>query len=79
MMTLNQLTIGQKARVIDLSGEDAIAIRLMEMGLIEGTEVTFLGAAPLGDPLEFAVRGYRLSLRCSEAERIQIEPIATTA
>lgn len=76
-MTLNQLTIGQQARVIDLTGEDAITIRLMEMGLIEGTEVSFLGAAPLGDPLEFAVRGYRLSLRRSEAERIAVELLPT--
>ncbi|MBI1345099.1 iron transporter [bacterium] len=78
MPTLCELSVGQQARVLDLVGEDAIAVRLMEMGLIEGTDVSYLGAAPLGDPLEFAVRGYRLSLRRSEADRVQVEllPVA---
>lgn len=72
MTTLNELRIGQRARIVDVTGDDAIAIRLMEMGLTEGEEVEFLGVAPLGDPLEFAVRGYRISLRRSEAARVVI-------
>ena len=44
----------------------------MEMGLIEGEPIEFVGAAPLGDPLEFTLRGYRLSLRSTEARRVQI-------
>lgn len=72
MTTLNELRIGQRARIVDVTGDDAIAIRLMEMGLTEGEDVEFLGAAPLGDPLEFAVRGYRISLRRSEAARVVI-------
>jgi ferrous iron transport protein A len=73
MTTLDQLTLGQRARVAEIEGEDALAIRLMEMGLTEGEEIEFLGRAPLGDPLEFLVRGYRLSLRQSEARRVRIE------
>jgi len=72
MRTLDSLKDGERGRVVDVSGDDAVAVRLMEMGLIEGEEVAFLGKAPLGDPLEFEVRGYRLSLRVNEARRVQI-------
>ncbi len=75
MSTLDGLRTGQRARVLEVSGEDAIAVRLMEMGLIEGEEVELLVFAPLGDPLEIDVRGYRLSLRKSEAQRVLIEPL----
>lgn len=59
--------------MVEIEGEDALAVRLMEMGLTEGEEIEFLGRAPLGDPLEFLVRGYRLSLRQTEARRVRIE------
>jgi ferrous iron transport protein A len=72
MTTLNELRVGQRARIDDVSGEDAVAIRLMEMGFTEGEEIEFLGSAPLGDPLEFSLRGYRISLRRTEAARVLI-------
>lgn len=72
MPTLNELRLGQRVRIADVAGEDAVAIRLMEMGLTEGEEIELIGVAPLGDPLEFAVRGYRISLRRSEAERVLV-------
>ena len=72
-MTLLELRSGQIGVVTEVSGDDAIAVRLMEMGLVEGTPLSFVGAAPLGDPLEFRVRGYRLSLRKVEAGRVSIE------
>lgn len=72
MTTLNELRIGQRATIEDVAGDDAVAIRLMEMGFTEGEQIEFLGAAPLGDPLEFSVRGYRISLRRSEAARVVI-------
>ncbi|HTN01060.1 FeoA family protein [Planctellipticum variicoloris] len=75
MTTLNELRIGQRARIEDVTGDDAVAIRLMEMGFTDGEEIEFLGAAPLGDPLEFAVRGYRISLRRTEAARVVISPL----
>ena len=56
-------------------GSDLLATRLLEMGLTPGVEVEMLGRAPLGDPLEFEVRGYRLSLRKSEAKLVTIEPL----
>ncbi len=64
---------GERGRILDVSGEDAITVRLMEMGLTDGEEIELIGRAPLGDPIEFAVRGYRLSLRSEEAQRISIE------
>jgi ferrous iron transport protein A len=70
------LNEGQKARILDVSGEDAIAVRLMEMGLTDGEEIEHLGCAPLGDPIEFLIRGYRLSLRSTEAQRVIVEPIS---
>ena len=74
-MTLDQIPRGTLARIQDVTGDDTLAIRLMEMGLIEGEEIGLIGAAPLGDPLEFSVRGYRLSLRANEARRVVVEPL----
>jgi Fe2+ transport system protein FeoA len=50
-------------------------MRLLEMGLTPGTEVAMVGAAPLGDPLELELRGYRLSVRRSEAARVEIDQL----
>ena len=72
MRTLETLRPGESARIKQIAGEDAVACRLMEMGLIEGEPIELLGAAPLGDPLEFLIRGYRLSLRVTEAKRVTI-------
>ncbi|MFI4852078.1 MAG: ferrous iron transport protein A [Gimesia chilikensis] len=72
-MTLNEIVKGQIGRITNITGEDAISIRLMEMGLIDGEQIQLLGKAPLGDPLEFAIRGYRLSLRLNEARCVEIE------
>ncbi len=72
MITLAELAVGDIARVVQVEGADEISIRLMEMGLVPGIDVRLLGRAPLGDPLEFEVRGYRLSLRKSEAARVTI-------
>lgn len=52
---------------------DDISIRLLEMGLTPGVEVMLVGSAPLGDPLELEVRGYHLSVRKSEAARVELE------
>lgn len=75
MSTLETLSENQRARIVDVAGDDGIAVRLMEMGLTAGEEITLLGFAPLGDPIEFLVRGYRISLRTSEARRVQVEVI----
>ncbi len=76
--TLRDLSPGQKARILDIVGDDAVSIRLMEMGLTEGEEIELIGYAPLGDPIEFRVRGYRISLRANEADRVQAERLDDT-
>ena len=72
MQTLAKLPIGSSATVTKILGQDAVSVRLMEMGLIPGVTVAVQGAAPLGDPIEIELRGYRLSLRKSEASRIEV-------
>ncbi len=77
MTTLADLKEGQSATVLDVVGDDAVAQRLMEMGLTDGETVRMIGLAPMGDPIEFSVRGYRLTLRRAEAARVTIiEPNA---
>ena len=73
MTTLADLQVMAQATVLAVDGQDEISLRLLEMGLTPGTPVTRIGTAPLGDPLEFEIRGYRLSLRKTEAARVAIE------
>jgi ferrous iron transport protein A len=73
MVTLNDLSVGDSAIIVAVHGDDGIAVRLMEMGLIDGEPIELIGLAPLGDPMEFAVRGYRLSLRRDEAQRVEVQ------
>jgi ferrous iron transport protein A len=72
MPTLADIEPNQRATIVAIEGEDEISLRLMEMGLIEGDEIQVIGRAPMGDPIEIAARGYRLSLRRAEAMRIQV-------
>lgn len=75
MTRLAQLPIGARGRVLAIRDLDEIGLRLLEMGMTPGIEVTVVGCAPLGDPLELDVRGYRLSIRRSEAELVEIETV----
>jgi ferrous iron transport protein A len=70
--TLDELPIAMRAWVTRVEGDDDLSVRLLEMGLTPGVEVCILGVAPLGDPIELEVRGYRLSVRRREAQRVQV-------
>jgi len=70
---LDRVAIGGRAQVLRVEGADDVSVRLMEMGLTPGVSLVVLGAAPLGDPIELELRGYRLSLRKSEAARVKVE------
>jgi len=70
---LSDLKTGQAGTVLKISGEKQIRRRIMDMGVLKGSEVEVLRIAPLGDPIEFSVRGYNLSLRKSEAGLIDVE------
>jgi ferrous iron transport protein A len=74
MTRLADLKPGHSGRVRQIHGDDEISLRLLEMGLTPGIDVSIVGAAPLGDPLELQLRGYRLSVRKTEAARIELEP-----
>ncbi|HEY6565092.1 MAG TPA: ferrous iron transport protein A [Pirellulaceae bacterium] len=73
MTTLKELRIGKRARILDVAGGDTLAARILEMGLTPGEVVVLRSIAPLGDPLEVEIRGYRLSLRRAEAARVTIQ------
>lgn len=69
-------------RVVSVRREDVprpLRCRLLEMGVLPGTEVTLVRRAPLGDPLELRLRGYALSLRRDEADAIVVEPAEASA
>ena len=70
--SLDRLSTGHARAITDVVGGDAVSIRLLEMGLTPGEQVRVIGRAPLGDPLEVEIRGYRLSLRHSEAARVAV-------
>ena len=72
MHSLATIDIGSTTQVVDISGEDNTSLRLLEMGLTPGVEVTVVSAAPLGDPVELELRGYRLSIRRNEAARVVV-------
>jgi Fe2+ transport system protein FeoA len=75
MRTLAELEIGGRAIVAKVHGEGAIRRRLFDMGITPGAEVYLRKKAPLGDPIEIALRGYELTLRKSEAANVEISAI----
>ena len=75
MATLNELPLGTWGAIVEVQGADDVSLRLLEMGMTPGVQVRVLGVAPLGDPLELELRGYRLSVRRSEAARVAITPL----
>lgn len=70
---LNQLKPGQNGTVIRVGGEKAARRRFMEMGLLPGEEIVVERVAPLGDPVEYLVKGCHLSLRVAAAAEILVE------
>jgi Fe2+ transport system protein FeoA len=74
-VNLSELKEGQTASVVRIGGEGPIRRRLLEMGFLRGTEVYIEKYAPLKDPMELILKGYHVSLRVSEAARIQVENV----
>jgi len=73
--SLSELRIKEKGVIESVSGQDALQIRLNELGLVPGTTVCVKRFAPLGDPMELEVRGYCLSIRKQDAGRIVVKLI----
>lgn len=70
---LSRLRPGQAGRIVKVQGEPQLALRILELGLVCGTPVRLLRAAPLGGPIEVEVDGCFLSLRRNEADAISVE------
>lgn len=73
-MTLDNLRVGESARVTAVGGKGALRQHILDMGVIPGSVVTLTKLAPLGDPMELKIHGYALSLRKADAARIEVEP-----
>lgn len=71
-MTLREVKTGQTVTVERLLGEGAVRRRIMDMGITRGVEIFVRKVAPLGDPVEITVRGYELSVRKADAERVLV-------
>lgn len=70
---LSEMEKGDRGRVVKIRCRGIVHQRLMDMGLITGSEVEMQGVAPLGDPIEIKVKGYNLTLRKNEAAGITVE------
>lgn len=72
-MTLKNIKIGKKAEIIKINSSGALRRRLMDMGLTRGCIVKIRRKAPFGDPIQINIRGYELTLRLAEAEKIEVK------
>ena len=75
-MHLGQLKEGQTARILKIGGDGALRRRILEMGLLKGTEIYVEKYAPLKDPMELIIKGYHISLRVREADQIEVEVVS---
>ena len=75
MATLKDVKVGESCTVSALTGTGALKRRIMDMGLTKGTHVYVKKVAPLGDPIALDVRGYELSVRRDEAEKIEVTDV----
>ena len=72
-MTLDQLAVGHSGIVTSVGGQGALRKRLLDMGLTPKVLVSVRKIAPMGDPIELTLRGYELTLRLEDAQKIEIE------
>ena len=76
---LSSLTVGASAVIVAYPQSGPAFLRLREMGLLPGTPIALLRRAPLGDPIEIKVRGYRLTLRKTEADHVMVSTPETAS
>lgn len=72
-MTLADLPVGKTAIIKTVGGEGALRLRFLDMGLIPNTKVKVQKAAPMGDPIQLLIRGYELTVRKDDAEKIEVD------
>ncbi|MBQ9061086.1 MAG: ferrous iron transport protein B [Firmicutes bacterium] len=73
MTTLRELTPGEHGRIINVGGEGNLRQHFLDMGMIPGTVVSVVKYAPMGDPVELIVQGYKLTLRLADADHIEVQ------
>lgn len=73
MSSLSTLKPGQSAVIMKLPADEQLATRLREMGVLRGTAITLVRCAPLGDPMEFRLRGFDLSIRRADAAQVMMK------
>ena len=73
IFTLDKMVPGESGRIVRIHGRGPVRRRLVDMGLTQGAVIDMIKTSPLGDPVEYRLRGYHLSLRKSEARTIEIE------
>ena len=73
-MELNKLKQGQTGIVQSVGGDGALRQHFLDMGLLPGAEITLIKFAPMGDPIEFKIHGYELTLRVDDAKSIDVLP-----
>ena len=77
--TLADMKPGSRVCVVAVDGDDAVGRRLAALGLLPKTRVEVVKRAPLGDPVVYELRGYRLCLRATEARRVRVTPAEESA
>lgn len=70
---LSDFTVGERGKIVKVTGEGKVRRRLFDMGVTPGAELIMRKKAPLGDPIEITIRGYELTLRKSEAACVEAE------
>jgi len=74
-MRLSEMKEGQSATIVRVGGNGILRRRILEMGILKGSEVYIEKYAPLRDPLELIVKGYHVSLRVEEAAKIEVDNV----
>lgn len=74
-MKLENLAIGKSAMIVSVGGTGALRQHFLDMGLIQGTEVTMVKYAPMGDPIEIKIHDYELTLRKEDAQKIEVKEV----
>ena len=74
-MKLNEIKVGQTVKITSVGGSGTLRQHFLDMGVIPGAKATLIQFAPMGDPMDLLIHGYELTLRLSDAAKIEVEPV----
>jgi ferrous iron transport protein A len=72
---MGELPVGSQAQVVEIAGSGKHQRRMLDMGFVPGAQVTTVRKAPLGDPIEYRIKGTAVALRCQDADSILVEEV----